>query len=167
MGTRIILNGQEYASTDAMPPEVRQVCDQALKQLADTDHDGIPDIVQHGGARNVIGIKHTSITINGKTYDGPDQIPPALRQIYEQAMAKVDANRNGIPDLLEGGVQAGPAATRPAATDPALTVRTVRTQLTPGAGDRTWTLNVSARQLLTFVLLALIGAALVVLFQSG
>jgi len=159
MSTRIIFNGQEYTSPDGMPADVRQAYDQVLKQLADSDQDGIPDLA-HGRGRNVIGIKHTSITINGTTYDSPDQIPPALRQVYEQAMAKVDANRNGIPDVLEGSGQSDPAA-----TGPAVTVQTVRTRLPPGADGPTWKLSISGRQLVVFVLLALIGAALVVLFQ--
>jgi uncharacterized protein len=55
MTTRIIFNGQDYASTDVMPEEVRRAYQQALAQLADADHNGIPDVLEPGGAGNVIG----------------------------------------------------------------------------------------------------------------
>jgi hypothetical protein len=44
-----------------------------------------------------------SIVVNGKTYSDPDEMPPEIRQAYEQAMgALADKNQNGIPDILEG-----------------------------------------------------------------
>ena len=79
MATRIIFNGQEYASTDAMPKEVRKAYQQALAQFADADHNGIPDILERGRPGNVIGIQHSSITVNGRTYES------------------VDANRSALP----------------------------------------------------------------------
>ena len=54
MTTRIMFNGQEYASAEAMPADVRKVYEQALAQLADADHNGIPDVLERGGAGNVI-----------------------------------------------------------------------------------------------------------------
>jgi hypothetical protein len=43
---RIIFNGQQYASTEAMPEDVRKMYRQALAQLADADHSGIPDVLE-------------------------------------------------------------------------------------------------------------------------
>jgi len=44
------------------------------------------------------------IIFNGKAYAGPEAMPEKERRAYEQAMAQfADANRNGIPDILEGG----------------------------------------------------------------
>ena len=145
MTTRIIFNGQEYQSLDAMPPEVRQAYDQLIKQLADADHDGIPDILQHGADAKLLGniqLSHTRITVNGKTYETPDEMPPAVRALYDKAMAQAGAG---------SGNSTG----------------TVQTRLVATTGDRTWTIKVSGRQLLTLGLLILIGIALVVLFRSG
>ena len=137
MSTRIVFNGQEYQSLDAMPPDVRQAYDEFVKQLGDADHDGIPDILQQGAAGKLIGkmaVTHTRITINGKTYETLDEMPPDLRQLYDKAMAQA------------GGSQ------------PVLMART---------GDRSWTIKVSGRQLLTLGLLILIAIGLMVLFRSG
>src|ERR1700748_3032515 len=43
------------------------------------------------------------ININGKTYSSVDEMPPDVRQQYEQAMQKLmaDEDHNGIPDMLE------------------------------------------------------------------
>jgi len=42
------------------------------------------------------------IVINGKTYKNADEMPPDVRQQYEEAMSALDANRNGLPDFMEG-----------------------------------------------------------------
>jgi len=41
------------------------------------------------------------ITLNGQEYTSLDEMPADVRQQYEQAMAKIDADRNGVPDVLE------------------------------------------------------------------
>src|ERR1700757_2317411 len=44
-----------------------------------------------------------TITVNGKTYDRVDDMPPEIRQAYDQAMGLLaDKNQNGIPDIAEG-----------------------------------------------------------------
>src|SRR2546425_2227630 len=113
MATRIIFKGQEYASVEAMPEQVRQAYQQALAQLADADHNGIPDILERGATANVIGIQHSSITVNGQTYTSVGEMPAAVRWLYEQAMGQVDANRNGMPDAVEAalaGLQMPPSS---------------------------------------------------------
>lgn len=44
------------------------------------------------------------IVFNGTEYSSPDQMPPNVRQAYDQAMGSVlaDRDRNGIPDIFEG-----------------------------------------------------------------
>lgn len=45
----------------------------------------------------------TKIIFNGKTYTKLEEMPSEVRQAYEQALAQfADANKNGIPDILEG-----------------------------------------------------------------
>jgi hypothetical protein len=43
------------------------------------------------------------IQVNGKTYSSVDEMPPDVRQQYEQAMQSmmVDRDGNGVPDILE------------------------------------------------------------------
>jgi hypothetical protein len=84
MTTRIIFNGQEYSSTEAMPEDVRKLYQQALSQLADADHNGIPD---------VLGIQNSSITVNGKTYGSAEEMPGWVRFIFEQVMGQLTPTR--------------------------------------------------------------------------
>jgi hypothetical protein len=102
MTTRIMFNGQEYASAEAMPEDVRKVYQQALAQLADADHNGIPDVLERGGAGNVIGIQNSSITVNGKTYGSVAEMPALVRFLYEQAMGQLDPDRAGALGALGG-----------------------------------------------------------------
>src|SRR5438046_405754 len=117
MTTRIMFNGQEYASAEAMPEDVRKVYQQALAQLADADHNGIPDVLERGGAGTVIGIQNSSITVNGKTYGSVGEMPALVRFLYEQAMGQLDPNRAGALAAL-GGLGAPSAADGPAGSVP-------------------------------------------------
>ena len=48
----------------------------------------------------------TKIIFNGKTYTSVESMPPDVREAYQQALSQLqDANKNGIPDILERGVQ--------------------------------------------------------------
>ena len=110
METRIFFNGQQYDSPEAMPPDVRAAYQKVLAQLADTDKNGIPDVLEgNRTARNVIGVRHSSISINGREYKNLDDMPPPVRILYEKVMKQVDRNRNGLPDALETRVS-GPEA---------------------------------------------------------
>jgi len=44
----------------------------------------------------------TQISVDGRTYQSVEEMPPAVRQRYEQAMRQFDRDGNGIPDVLEG-----------------------------------------------------------------
>jgi len=126
MTTRIMFNGQEYANAEAMPDDVRKAYQQALAQLADADHNGIPDVLERGGAGNVIGIQNSSITVNGKTYGSVGEMPALVRFLYEQAMGQLDPNRAGAlgalgalgaPDAPEGSLPKVNREPAPAADD--------------------------------------------------
>jgi hypothetical protein len=100
MGTRIVVNGQEYSSVDEMPPDVRGVYDNMLAGLADMNRNGVPDFVeqlgesgaQRGG--DVTEIHHSSFTVNDVPVDDPSKLPPEIRRLYEAAMNKADAGGN-------------------------------------------------------------------------
>jgi hypothetical protein len=118
MTTRILFNGREYASAEAMPEDVRKVYQQALAQLADADHNGIPDVLERGGPGNVIGIQSSSITVNGKSYGSVAEMPALVRFLYEQAMGQLDPDRAGALGALSGlrapSAPDGPAGSLPA-----------------------------------------------------
>jgi hypothetical protein len=103
MAMRIVFNGREYAGSDQMPSDVRRLYDLAMDQLADADRDGVPDVLGRGGAAgHVIGIEHTSITVNGATYGSVDEMPADVRRLCEQAMASIGANPGGVPGVFQG-----------------------------------------------------------------
>jgi hypothetical protein len=48
----------------------------------------------------------TKIIFNGKTYTSVGSMPDDVRQAYQQALAHLeDADKNGIPDILERGAK--------------------------------------------------------------
>ncbi len=84
----IKFNGQTYASVEDMPPEVRQVYERMLKLLPDEDKNGEPDLLQ-GNAANVDMVVTSSITVDGEVYTNEDDMPPEVRQKFEEATAKL------------------------------------------------------------------------------
>lgn len=118
----IVIDGKTYKNVDEMPSDVRQQYENAMRTL-DKNQNGTPDLLENAnpfGDKNQNGmldvieglkslqganaklINSTNIVINGQVYDGLDQLPPEVRAKYEQAMSAMDANRNGVPDFLEG-----------------------------------------------------------------
>ena len=83
MPTHIIFNGREYSSPEAMPAEVRKAYQELVDQLRDKNEDGIPDVLQGGGAGNVLGIVQSSVTYNGRTLEG---LPASVRRLIENAV---------------------------------------------------------------------------------
>ncbi len=96
MPTRIIFNGREYAGPEAMPADVRKAYQELLDQLQDKDKDGIPDVLQGGGAANALGILQTSVTFNGRTLDDVAGLPAPMRRLIENAMGDA-SSRDDAP----------------------------------------------------------------------
>jgi hypothetical protein len=121
---KITFNGQEYDSPEAMPPEVRQVYQMMTGMLSDANQDGVPDLFAGiAGAAAPTVVQTTQFVVDGKAYSSLDELPPEARQKYAQAMSRLDANHNGIPDLFEGGalnVSASSPASEPTPTPTAL-----------------------------------------------
>ncbi len=87
MTTRIIFNGQEYDSPEAMPADVQKAYQVMLDQLQDKDKDGIPDLLQGGSAgKNVLGTLQTSVSLNGRTLEGMG-LPAPVRGLIENVIA--------------------------------------------------------------------------------
>jgi len=47
--------------------------------------------------------RSTKVVFNGRTYDSLDEMPAEERSQYEQVMAMLDKDHDGIPDMLETG----------------------------------------------------------------
>lgn len=129
----IVIDGKSYNSVDEMPPDIRALYEEAMRNVSrdrlhnpvenldpftDRDGDGIADgFAAMPSAQNMAGnvMNSAQIVVNGQTYNSLAELPPEYRATYEQAMGNLDANRNGIPDFVEGMLkmtgQAVPTAT--------------------------------------------------------
>ncbi len=90
--TKITVNGQQYDSPEAMPPDVRRIYDDAMRaagpSLAGEKSDGSTQVLagrigQRLGASVVV---NKVITVNNRTYGSLDELPPDVRQLYEDAV---------------------------------------------------------------------------------
>ena len=91
MSLKIVFNGQEYDSVDAMPPDVRKEYNVALETLRKSGGEEILSVLQRDMGVSGTHIKATirEIVVNGRKYDSVDAMPPDVRRVYEQAMARV------------------------------------------------------------------------------
>ncbi len=89
---RITINGQRYDSPEAMPPDVRRTYEEAMRAVGPSLASG-----QSGGSTQVftgrvgerIGasvVVNRIITVNNRTYGSVDELPPDVRQHYEDAL---------------------------------------------------------------------------------
>lgn len=115
----IVIDGKTYHSVDEMPADIRQKYEEAMQALGDAngnqipdafetmnilgdkDKNGVPDVLENlvAGQATVNSMK---IVVDGKELNGIENLPPDVRARYEEAMGQLDANRNGIPDFVEG-----------------------------------------------------------------
>src|SRR5437899_8815736 len=79
---KIVFNGQEYDSVDAMPPDVRKEYDVALETLRKSGGEEILSVLQRDMGVSGTHIKATfrEIVVNGKKYDSVDAMPPDVRR---------------------------------------------------------------------------------------
>ena len=113
----IVIDGKTYKSADEMPEDVRKNYENAMRNV-DSNQNGMPDAFEGSSSfqtatANVIN--SSKIIVNGQVFDSLDQLPPEIRAKYEQALGAMDANKNGIPDFVEGMLgtsnQTNPVAT--------------------------------------------------------
>jgi hypothetical protein len=88
---KIVFNGNEYDSVDAMPPDVRKDYEVALETLRKSGGEEILSLLQRDMGVTGAHIKATvrEIVVNGTKYDSVDAMPPDVRRTYEQAMARL------------------------------------------------------------------------------
>lgn len=102
MQSRIIFNGHEYASVNEMPSDLRQAYERAMKALADSDGDGVPDVIEHLSG-DTVSTTTSKIVVNGREYASVDDMPHDVRQVYERMMKmRADSDGDGVPDIFEG-----------------------------------------------------------------
>jgi hypothetical protein len=120
----IVIDGKTYHSVNEMPPEVRQKYEEAMRSLgdanknqipdalesvsilADADKDGVPDVLENIVPGHAF-MNSVKIIVDGQEFNSIEDLPPEARARYEEAMGKLDANRNGIPDFVEGMIDTG------------------------------------------------------------
>ena len=98
-----------------MPDYVRRQYEQAMSSFKDQDGNRIPDAIENAESAPVT-VSSFKVVLDGKEFYSLDDLPPEARAKYEQAMGTLDANRNGIPDFVEGMLggavqQANPVST--------------------------------------------------------
>jgi hypothetical protein len=118
MTTRIIFNGTDYDSPEAMPPDVRKAYQVMLDQLQDKDKDGIPDVLQGGSAgKNVLGMLQTSVSLNGRTLEGMG-LPAPVRGL--------------IANVIAHGISKGTAPAEPHGNEPLVRALDTASRATEG-----------------------------------
>lgn len=117
----IVIDGKTYKSVGEMPPEVRARYEQAMRAFPrpqETSATSLP--LEFNGEDGSLTVTSTKFIVDGKEYNSLEELPPEARARYEQAMDALDANRNGLPDFLEGmfGTPPQPSASPAATTTP-------------------------------------------------
>src|SRR2546430_16193826 len=93
MTQKIVVNGTEYDSPDAMPPDVRRQYERALQLVQDVAEGAAPQgtteravETTRDGVSVKVHTKQVKYTVDGKTYDDPSQLSPEIRARLEQAL---------------------------------------------------------------------------------
>ena len=95
MSLKIVFNGKQYDSVDAMPPDVRKEYEVALETLRKAGDEEILSLLQRGGETR-IRTTVREIVVNGKKYDSVDAMPPDVRRSYERATARLASEGAGV-----------------------------------------------------------------------
>jgi len=100
---RIVVNGVEYDSPAAMPPDVREQYERALAALDQVKPTGAHNVQSApGGVKISVTTRRVQYNIDGKTYDDPAQLPPEIRAKVERVLAaapNVDIRDPGRTDV--------------------------------------------------------------------
>src|SRR5690348_977232 len=105
MGVKIVFNGTEYDGVDAMPPDVRAAYQAAIASLGKAGGDTLASLLKQG-TDTTIKATFRQIVVDGKKYSSLDEMPPDVRQTYEEAIASLTAGEAARPSGPAGS--AGP-----------------------------------------------------------
>jgi len=141
---RIVINGREYSSLDAMPEELRRVYERAVSAHGDPEGGGGAPAAK------------TRIVIDGREYGSTEEMPPGIRAIYEGALAAAAAaaepERAGPEPAARAGVSPGRREPAPEAAP-----RDYR-PIDPGSSKLKWALILIPLLVLIVLLLTLGGS---------
>jgi hypothetical protein len=84
-----VVNGVEYSSIEAMPPEARASIQAALAGLKDADGSGIPDILEQADSNSSVVVHQSSVSLNGREVGDLAALPAPLRSLVQQALGVV------------------------------------------------------------------------------
>jgi hypothetical protein len=102
MSPNIIFNGKAYDSVDEMPPDHRRAYESIMGVMADKNRNGMPDILEGLPAAGTQMASSMQIFFEGKMYSGLIDLPPEARARYDQAMGKLDRDKDGVIDFMQG-----------------------------------------------------------------
>jgi len=85
----ISFNGKTYNSLEEMPVNERQAYEQIANMLVDKNGNGIPDFLEGDMVKNVITAFTSSVSFNGQTYSGINELPPDVRAKVQGAFEKL------------------------------------------------------------------------------
>src|SRR5207244_2551864 len=93
---KIVFNGAEYDSVEAMPPDVRAQYNEVLESLKKTGGDEVLSALQRvssgtGGLSENIMTTHREIVVNGRKYGSVGEMLPDVRGLYEKAFGQSGA----------------------------------------------------------------------------
>jgi hypothetical protein len=81
----IVVNGQQYASWDDVPDEIRTLLG-STGALPDSNHDGVPDLFEGGPLpTSETTVQSTTIDVDGVTYHSLEDVPPEVRSALAAA----------------------------------------------------------------------------------
>ena len=165
MQTRIVVNGREYESVNAMPEDVRQAYRQALAEFADADRNGIPDVAEREVAGHVVSVRQSSLTVNGRTFDLAGEVPALVRHLCGDVMSHGAATGRGPGERDAAAPGASPHPTAVGADFAGSVPGTLLGR--PRHRDPTMAAIERGSHALERFLLALLGVAAVVVFGFG
>lgn len=85
----IIFNGKTYNSLEEMPANERQAFEQLSTMFVDKNGNGIPDFLEGDLAQNVMTAFTSTVNINGRTYNGLNELPADVRDKVQGAFEKL------------------------------------------------------------------------------
>lgn len=106
---KIVFNGAEYDSVEAMPPDVRAQYEKVLESLKQTGGDEVLSALQRvssgsgGSLSGTIKTTYKEIVVNGKKYGSVGEMPPDVRRLYEQALGPAGAGAGAVPGRPSSG----------------------------------------------------------------
>ncbi len=105
--TRIEVNGVEYGSVDEMPPDVRRLYEEAMRQLRDRGPGG----PEAPGSPQVHVQTKRRLIVNGEEVANLDELPEGMRDLVRSALAAAgEADTVVVGERAPLEVQSAPPA---------------------------------------------------------